>query len=240
MAALRLGLGAAIRSGKTDALADAVRQALEKLDSEIAGRRALITDLRPAALDQIDPEAAIEALADRSRLLGLEVDVHLDLAYEQARASERLDGDLETAVCRIVQEALTNARKHGGAQRAVVDVGEGEIAVDLSVRDDGSGFEPSSPTNGFGLVGMRERVDLLNGTLTISSMPGKGDDRRRQLPRPPAPRRARRDAVPRARRASRRARRTPSAHRRTTCSGPGPGRWTARRARTTSRHTPRR
>lgn len=174
MASLRLGLGAALRSGRTDALADAVRQSLEYLDDEIAGLRALITDLRPASLDQIGAEAAIEALADRCRGLGLEVDVHLDLAYEQSRAPERLDGELEIAIYRIVQEALTNARKHGGAQRAVVDVREGEITVDLSVRDDGSGFEPSSPTNGIGLVGMRERVELLNGTLTISSMPGQG------------------------------------------------------------------
>ena len=174
MAALRLGLSAALRSGKTDALADAVRQALDGLDGEIAGLRALITDLRPAALDQIGTEAAIEALADRCRGLGLEVDVQLDLGHGQAGTAGRFDGDLETAVYRIVQEALTNARKHGGARRAVVDVRGGEGTVDVCVRDDGSGFEPESPTDGFGLVGMRERVDLLKGTLTISSTPGRG------------------------------------------------------------------
>ena len=174
MAALRLGLGAAIRSGKTEALESAVRQAIEQLDGEIAGLRALITDLRPAALDQLGAQAAIEALAARSRRLGLEVELHVDLAFEQGRHAERLEGELETAVYRIVQEALTNARKHGGAKRAVVDIRAGEITVDVSVRDDGSGFDPAAPAAGFGLVGIRERIELLDGRLTLDSEPGAG------------------------------------------------------------------
>jgi signal transduction histidine kinase len=174
LAALRLGLAAAARAGTPEKLAGAVGQAIEQLESEIAGLRALITDLRPAALDQLGPEAAIEALAARARGQGLDVEVRLDFAYEKERNAERLVDDLETAVYRIVQEALTNARKHGGADRAVVEVHETDEMVSVRVRDDGDGFDPSAATAGFGLVGMQERVELMHGTVEVDSAPGKG------------------------------------------------------------------
>jgi signal transduction histidine kinase len=75
---------------------------------------------------------------------------------------------------RIVQEALTNAAKHGGAKRAVVEVYDDGEEVCLSIRDDGSGFDTSEHSDGFGLVGMHERVHLLEGTLNLSSAPGSG------------------------------------------------------------------
>jgi signal transduction histidine kinase len=75
---------------------------------------------------------------------------------------------------RIVQEALTNAAKHGAAKRAVVEVHEDDTDIWVSVRDDGSGFDPSEHSDGFGLLGMHERVHLLDGTLDIESAPGSG------------------------------------------------------------------
>ena len=182
LAALRLGLRSAARAGKPEQLADSVRQAVEQLDSEIASLRALITDLRPAALDQLGPEAAIEALAARARRQGLDVDVELDFAYEKERQAERLVDDLETAIYRIIQEALTNARKHGGARRAVVEVQEGDDMIHLTVRDDGSGFDPSAATTGFGLMGMRERAELVRGTVSVDSAPGEGTTVSARLP----------------------------------------------------------
>ena len=75
---------------------------------------------------------------------------------------------------RIIQEALTNATKHGHATRAVIETRENESTVELSVRDDGDGFDPASRTAGFGLLGMRERAELLHGAVHIESSPGEG------------------------------------------------------------------
>ena len=91
---------------------------------------------------------------------------------------------------RIVQEALNNAAKHGDARRAQVEVEEDDSTVRVTVRDDGHGFDPVAHTDGFGLVGMQERAELLQGTLEVTSSPGAGhDDQRRRSP-PLARRRA--------------------------------------------------
>jgi signal transduction histidine kinase len=174
LAALRLGLSSALRGGRPDAIADAVGEAVSQLEGEIASLRLLITDLRPAALDQLGVEAAIAALADRAGRDGIDIDVHVDLAYERQRAAQRLAPDLETAVYRIVQESLTNARKHGDARRAVVEVREADSTVRVTVRDDGVGFDAAEPTTGFGLMGMRERAELLEGRVEVHSLPGQG------------------------------------------------------------------
>jgi signal transduction histidine kinase len=171
---LRLTLGAAQRDGRPETIARVVGEALDQLGSDIANLRALITDLRPAALDQLGIEAAVMALVDRVKLLGLGVDVSVDLTYEQGRASTRYISELETAVYRIVQEALTNATKHGRAKRAVVEVHEDERNVRVAIRDDGQGFDPNEKATGFGLPGMRERAELLGGTLSIESAAGEG------------------------------------------------------------------
>jgi signal transduction histidine kinase len=108
------------------------------------------------------------------RASGLDVDTSIDLAYEKGRATTRPPPELETALYRISQEALTNATKHGDATRAVVEIQEDDRTVRLSVRDDGRGFDVAAQTHGFGLLGMRERVGLLSGTLDITSVPGNG------------------------------------------------------------------
>jgi signal transduction histidine kinase len=69
---------------------------------------------------------------------------------------------------------LTNATKHGLAKRAVVEIHEDQHSVRVVVRDDGQGFDPAERSAGFGLPGMRERAELLDGTLNIESVPGKG------------------------------------------------------------------
>jgi len=171
---LRLTLAGAQRAGEPKAMAAAIGQALDQLASDITNLRALITDLRPAALDQLGVEAAVMALVDRVTRAGLEVDVSVDLADEQDHASTRYIPELETAVYRIVQEALTNATKHGPAKRAVVEIHEDEQGVRVVVRDDGQGFDLTQRSSGFGLPGMRERAGLLGGTLSIKSAPGEG------------------------------------------------------------------
>jgi signal transduction histidine kinase len=186
---LRLLLAGSLRGD--EAVKDAaIGQAVAQLESDIASLRALITELRPAALDQLGLEPALLALIDRVRLGGLDVDVQIDLDGAPGRMPQRLAGELETGIYRIVQEALTNAVKHGGAERAVVEVTEVGGQVTVAVRDDGAGFDPTTATTGFGLVGMRERAELLDGTIDTDSVPGRGTTIQVTLPvsRRPQPR----------------------------------------------------
>jgi signal transduction histidine kinase len=174
MAALQIMLSSARRSGQPDKLDAAVGDAIARLQQEIGTLRSLITDLRPAALDEFGTLGAVEALVERVARNGLEVDLSADLAYEQGSRPTRHTAELEAAIYRTVQEALTNAVKHGQATRAVVEIVEDDTTVHVTVRDDGAGFDPAARTDGFGLLGMRERVQLLDGTLEIESTPGEG------------------------------------------------------------------
>jgi signal transduction histidine kinase len=171
---LRIELSRAARSERPQALQRTVEQAIGTLEHGIADLRTLITDLRPATLDELGTQAAVEALAERTARHGLQVDVSVDLAYERGRASTRLVAELEIALYRIVQEALTNAVKHGKARHAVVEIYEDPTAVYLSVCDDGEGFDPHARGNGFGLLGMRERAELLGGQLSLDAAPEGG------------------------------------------------------------------
>jgi signal transduction histidine kinase len=172
--ALRLGLAATARAEQSPVAKQVCTQAVEQLAKAIDDLRALITDLRPAALDELGVKAAIETLAERNAREGLEIDVSIELAYEQGLRPTRLLGELETALYRIAQEALTNATKHGSAKRIVVEIQEDATSVHLSVRDDGRGFDPEAKSEGFGLLGMRERAQLLDGDLAVDSTPGAG------------------------------------------------------------------
>jgi signal transduction histidine kinase len=153
------------------ALEQAVRTAVEQIGTEIEKLRMLITELRPAALDELGLQPAIESLASRvAAVEGLEVETEVSLGAED----ERLPGDLETTVYRLVQEALTNVVKHAAASRVAIEIVASEHQVELTVRDDGAGFDPEAPREGFGITGMRERVGLSNGTLEVASIPGEG------------------------------------------------------------------
>jgi signal transduction histidine kinase len=174
LAALRLRLAAQLQSSELGAVIETVREAVTDLEHEIRTLRALVTDLRPAALDDLGAQAAIEDLAERTRGRGLDVVLAIDLAYEQGRERTRHVAEVETAMYRIVQEALNNAAKHGQARRARVEVVEDASTVRITVRDDGRGFDPVVETDGFGLLGMRERVELLQGTLAVQASPGNG------------------------------------------------------------------
>ena len=82
-----------------------------------------------------------------------------------------LDRDTEVVVLRCTQEALANVRKHSQARVATVTVAGGADAVALRITDDGTGFDPSLPSTGFGLGGMRDRLALVGGTLEVETSP---------------------------------------------------------------------
>jgi signal transduction histidine kinase len=178
---LRVLLSSALRREELEQAQTAMREALEHIDREIANLRSIITELRPAALDELGLRTAIEALLDRQReQSGFEIEAQLTLPTA-AKGGTRLDDALETTVYRLVQEALTNATKHARASNVLVAVGESEGALLIEVRDDGAGFDPESGFSGFGLAGMKERVGLAGGTLSIES-DGQGTSIRARLP----------------------------------------------------------
>jgi signal transduction histidine kinase len=174
LANLCLVLSTAQRDADPEAMKQAIAEAIEQLENDIANLRGLITDLRPAALDDLGVDAALDALAERAARTGIDVDVNVDFAYEHGRASDRLIPELEAAIYRIVQESLTNAGSHGAATRAAVEIVEDDRTITLVIRDNGQGFDTTAPSTGFGLAGMRERVELLHGTIEVTSVPGKG------------------------------------------------------------------
>jgi signal transduction histidine kinase len=152
-----------------------VHQALSFIEDQIASLRALISDLRPAVLDELGIEPALEALVERGASPpDATVDLEVDLAYGQQKAATRLTPDLENAIYRLVQEAFTNVVKHSGADRVSIAVRESNGNVNVDIRDNGAGFDTMSVTGGFGLIGMRERAELAGGKLAIASKRGTG------------------------------------------------------------------
>jgi signal transduction histidine kinase len=163
---LNVLLSSALRRGTHEALVQSVKDAVEHIGTEIESLRTLITELRPAALDEIGLAPAIEGLGQRlATVEGLDVEIDVDVGG-------RLDPELETVVYRLVQEALTNVAKHAQAERVRVQVRLDYDVVRLEVTDDGRGFDPDADAEGFGLLGMRERVSLAHGQLAIDSEPG--------------------------------------------------------------------
>jgi signal transduction histidine kinase len=196
LGALRVALSSARRSDDAERWSVALNDAVEQLDTEIASLRSIIADVRPASLDELGAQAALEALADRTRATGVDVDLTVDLDFEAGRTPARHVPELETAVYRIVQEAINNALKHSGAEKIDVTVGDADDVVTVTVRDEGRGFDTASHTGGFGLIGMRERVQSLGGRLTIETAPGAGTTVAVRLPvtRRPVPQAAGGDA----------------------------------------------
>jgi two-component system, NarL family, sensor histidine kinase DevS len=166
----------------SDQLVAAVDQALEMLTEEIQKLRHLIVELRPAELDEIGLEAAIEKLRGRVGALGgPKVTTEVRLAYEMGESPTRLTPEVETAVYRIVQEALTNTVKHADASSVRVRVIDAGDELDVEISDDGRGFNGKPAQGGFGIVGMRERAMLISGRLTVVSS-GKGTTVRLMAP----------------------------------------------------------
>jgi signal transduction histidine kinase len=164
---LQVLLSSALRRNDPDALDAAVREAIDYIGTEIEGLRTLITELRPAALDEIGLAPAIDSLGKRlAAVEGLEVELVVDLGG-------RLEPEIETTVYRLVQEALTNVAKHAQAERVRVEVALDYDVVRIEVSDDGRGFDPEARSEGFGLVGMHERVALARGQLDVESASGR-------------------------------------------------------------------
>jgi signal transduction histidine kinase len=170
LTSILLGLKPLEDSLAGDASSGAVANVRELVVATLRDVRRLAVELRPAALDDFGLVSALERLTETfAEQTGLAVD------FESALGSERLPGDTETALYRIVQESLTNVVKHAGAQRVSVSLTRKGGFVTAVIEDDGIGFDATSTRDdAFGLSGMRERVALLDGGFEVESSPGTG------------------------------------------------------------------
>jgi signal transduction histidine kinase len=189
MGALRLRLANARDIDDPQQLREAVDVVLDGLGNEIDGLRHLITELRPAALDDLGLAAALQALARRAQAIeGLDVSIEIELGREHDE--RRLDAELESTIYRVVQEALTNVSRHAEASSALVSITEREGVVRASVTDDGKGLPNADKLGprgdglegGFGMGGMRERAELVGGELEFGPAPTKGTTVRLVVP----------------------------------------------------------
>ena len=170
LTSILLGLKPLEQTALTDETLAAVASVRELVVSTLQDVRRLAVELRPSALDDFGLVSAVERLAETFReQTGMKVDLETRLG------DERLPGEVETALYRIVQEALTNIVKHSEASRVSILLTRKDGSALAVVEDDGLGFDPGAARDeGLGLVGMRERVGLVGGRLRIESAAGAG------------------------------------------------------------------
>ena len=170
LTSILLGLKPLERSVASEETLAAVNSVRELVVSTLQDVRRLAVELRPTALDDFGLAPAVQRLADTFReQSGLQVDVESQLG------EGRLPSEVETALYRVVQEALTNVVKHAGAARVSILLSRKDGSVVAVVEDDGSGFDPGATReDALGLAGMRERAALLGGRLQIESAAGAG------------------------------------------------------------------
>jgi signal transduction histidine kinase len=139
--------------------------------------RALAVELRPSALDDFGLGSALERLAQTfGERSGIETTV-------EARLEERLPPEIETTLYRVVQEALSNVVKHAAAEHVSIVVSQRGSTVAATIDDDGRGFDQDDVRDeALGLLGMRERLALVGGSLEIESAPGGGTTLAAQVP----------------------------------------------------------
>jgi signal transduction histidine kinase len=176
LTALRYGLTRArtrIQRGEPEQ-AEALLAGLEdELASGITGLRRLMSELRPAVLDEQGLEAALQ-----NQVRAFETTSGVACAVATGLKG-RLAPELETVLYRVTQESLTNVGKHAGASRVTVSLAAENGSVRLRINDDGVGFDPRVAgqllaEGHFGLAGMRERVEMVGGRLVVDSTPGQG------------------------------------------------------------------
>ena len=169
LTSILLGLKAVEDARDEDAKRDAVGELRELVRSTLQDVRQLAVELRPTALDDFGLVPALNRLTESfAESTAIRVD------FESA-LDERLPPDVETALYRIVQECLTNIVKHARASQVSIVLAPRSSSVTAVIEDDGVGFDPATVREGgLGLVGMRERVGLLGGRMTIESTPDAG------------------------------------------------------------------
>lgn len=175
LASLKLALAGALKA-EPDRARAVLDSAVAQLEHDIAALRAIIADLRPAALDELGLEPALRTLvAHVAGAAGLDARISIEVG------TARLAPDVETIAYRVAQEALTNVVKHADARTLTVDVRLGGGRFCLLIADDGRGLGEVRG-EGYGIVGMRERAALAAGELEITQVRGGGTRVTLELP----------------------------------------------------------
>ncbi len=168
--AVALDLQRASQAGDADKKNERIGRALHSTELLLTSIHEISARIRPTILDDLGLKDAVQnLLSDYERRTGIATQARLDFNHHD------IEGVVAENVYRILQEALTNVSKHARAQEVSVDLRVTPRQVALAVRDEGLGFAPDSLNGkGLGLLGMRERAELLNGTFAVTSQTGKG------------------------------------------------------------------
>jgi len=182
LTAVNINLGSLERLSAGGPPASHLKEAIASVDRAMQSVRDLALDLRPSVLDDFGLPAALRWYVDRlARAAGVEA----HLAVEDV---PRLEPELETACFRVAQEALTNVARHAHARNVWLGLRHHRAGLELSVRDDGTGFDVRAARDragagaSMGLLGMEERVSLLGGDLEILCPPHGGTELRARFP----------------------------------------------------------
>jgi len=149
-------------------------QALQKLVRySLQDIRKIIFDLRPMVLDDLGLAPAVKRYVTE-----MKEQYNLPVEFLSFGTERRLDNSIEVSLFRIIQEALSNIRKHARARQALVKMEFLTKKINIQIKDNGQGFDlkiiNNSERKGYGLISMRERVQLLAGEMVISTAPGQG------------------------------------------------------------------
>ena len=143
--------------------------------------RRIIYDLRPMALDDLGIGPTLKKYLSTI----MEYNPGIDIQFMSYNNERRISSDYEVAIFRLVQESVNNALKHGNSQLIIVKLEWLRDEINVVVKDNGSGFDTDHVREGsFGIIGMKERIDLLKGSINISSMIGKGTTVLMKIPLP--------------------------------------------------------
>lgn len=179
LAAIRISLATALQSEGEERAARieaAASETIERLEDQIGELNRLINDLRPASLERLGLAGGLEALAEECAARGgFEIETEIEIG-------EKLSAEEERVVYRLVQEALNNVLKHASAAGASVSARLVDRQIHIAVKDDGRGFDPETVDNGRGLLGMRERIELLGGEIDVRSADGSGTEIAARVP----------------------------------------------------------
>ncbi len=171
----------AVQPGAREQLRTGLQQLTRLTQQTLESIRTLALQLRPAVLDDLGLDAALRWLAEdaRERLC-----VAVELELHTLGAGKSYPPLYETTLFRVAQESLTNIARHARATHVSIKLVQSEQHISLRIQDDGRGYAIAQRRSGLGLSGMQERISLLNGTLNLSSEPGKGTTVEAILPRP--------------------------------------------------------
>ena len=160
-------------------IAESARMVVQCADAMYESVHQMVSQLRPLALDRFGLADAVQDLVEQARTQ--HPGVHIQLQIEGAL--DAVGGELATAVYRIAQESLTNALRHAQAQQIALQLRVEPLHVVVEVRDDGRGLHKDwEQTGHFGVIGMRERAESLNGTFVIEPQAAGGVRMRARLP----------------------------------------------------------